>query len=93
MSYKFNSQETRQRLANRDGGFYCYYCGCTLIEDNRLARKIRLTDTERIISYQFPPNKKEITVDHVIPRIAGGKHAIENLVLSCRSCNSNKGIK
>lgn len=29
-------------------------------------------------------------MDHVIPRIDGGSNQIENLVLSCRSCNSIK---
>lgn len=31
-------------------------------------------------------------MDHVIPRIDGGSNQIENLVLSCRSCNSIKSI-
>ena len=93
MGYKFNSQETRQRLAERDGGFYCHYCGCKLIEDNSLAKKIKKIGKMTITSFEFPPEKKEITVDHAIPRYQGGTHDIDNLVLSCKSCNSSKGIK
>lgn len=35
----------------------------------------------------------DITVDHVIPQSQGGKETYENLVLSCRTCNSAKGNK
>jgi 5-methylcytosine-specific restriction endonuclease McrA len=30
-------------------------------------------------------------VDHVIPRSQGGQHAWDNVVASCRRCNSKKG--
>lgn len=33
------------------------------------------------------------TLDHVIPRSKGGKHAWENVVTSCKPCNSRKGNK
>ena len=33
----------------------------------------------------------ELTRDHVIPLIAGGSHAIENIVPACLPCNSSKG--
>lgn len=36
---------------------------------------------------------KDLTIDHVIPRHRGGKHAWENLVSACRSCNHRKGGK
>jgi len=32
------------------------------------------------------------TVDHIIPRSAGGTHAESNLVAACVSCNSKKGV-
>lgn len=30
-------------------------------------------------------------IDHIIPTSRGGKDSIENMVLSCQSCNSAKG--
>lgn len=35
--------------------------------------------------------EKDMTVDHVIPRKNGGKTEWENLVCSCKTCNSKKG--
>ena len=32
-------------------------------------------------------------VDHVIPRIKGGKDELDNLVVACASCNLSKGSK
>jgi hypothetical protein len=32
-----------------------------------------------------------LSVDHLLPRATGGAHAGENMVWSCRSCNSSKG--
>ena len=31
-----------------------------------------------------------MTVDHIEPLAAGGKHVPENLVAACRSCNASK---
>ena len=33
---------------------------------------------------------KDITLDHIEPRTNGGQHSSDNLVTSCRSCNSRK---
>jgi 5-methylcytosine-specific restriction endonuclease McrA len=38
---------------------------------------------------QFPT--RELTVDHVVPRVMGGQHAWTNLVCACVSCNARKG--
>lgn len=37
---------------------------------------------------QFPP--KELTMDHLIPIIRGGKSTKGNLVASCKKCNSER---
>lgn len=35
-------------------------------------------------------NKKDLTIDHVIPQSKGGPHTWENLVTACKKCNSEK---
>ena len=36
---------------------------------------------------------QRLSVDHLIPRIAGGTDEGDNLIWACRSCNSSKGGK
>jgi 5-methylcytosine-specific restriction endonuclease McrA len=36
------------------------------------------------------PGPEELTIDHVVPRSAGGKSAWENCVLACVECNKRK---
>lgn len=36
---------------------------------------------------------ENLSLDHLIPRLRGGEDAADNLVTSCRSCNSSKGAK
>lgn len=36
---------------------------------------------------------RDLTIDHIIPRHRGGRHAWENLVSACRACNHRKGGK
>lgn len=38
-------------------------------------------------------DKKELTLDHMIPRASGGKTTWENSVTACKSCNFKKGSK
>jgi 5-methylcytosine-specific restriction endonuclease McrA len=38
-------------------------------------------------------SKKDLTLDHVMPRSRGGKNEWTNLVTSCFKCNSKKGDK
>ena len=35
--------------------------------------------------------RRKLTVEHIIPILRGGRHAIGNLALACGSCNSSKG--
>ncbi len=39
--------------------------------------------------HQF--STKELTVDHVTPRVLGGQHSWLNLVCACVQCNARKG--
>jgi 5-methylcytosine-specific restriction endonuclease McrA len=34
---------------------------------------------------------RELTIDHVVPRVQGGEHTWGNLVCACVKCNSRKG--
>ena len=36
---------------------------------------------------------KDLTMDHVYPRCKGGKKSWDNIVASCKRCNSRKGYK
>ena len=38
-------------------------------------------------------NKKDVTVDHVVPKAKGGKTTEDNLVICCASCNKMKSSK
>lgn len=40
---------------------------------------------------QYCDSKKQLTIDHIIPRSKGGKHTWDNVVIACESCNSRKG--
>jgi len=42
---------------------------------------------------QYCGTKKNLTIDHVIPRSKGGKDTWENLVACCNPCNLKKGDK
>ncbi len=35
----------------------------------------------------------DLTLDHVVPRVRGGRHTWENLVSACRQCNHRKGCR
>jgi len=40
---------------------------------------------------QYCGTKKELTIDHIIPKAKGGKTTWSNLVTACKKCNSKKG--
>jgi len=37
--------------------------------------------------------KKDLTVEHILPRSCGGEDIPDNVVMVCKSCNSSKGGK
>jgi 5-methylcytosine-specific restriction endonuclease McrA len=37
--------------------------------------------------------QKRMTVDHVVPKVHGGKNTFENTVCACKPCNNKKGDK
>lgn len=42
---------------------------------------------------QYCGSQRDLTIDHVIPRWAGGPQSWDNLVACCRRCNLKKGDK
>jgi 5-methylcytosine-specific restriction endonuclease McrA len=40
---------------------------------------------------QYCGTRKELTIDHVVPRARGGKDTWTNLVTACKKCNAKKG--
>ena len=42
---------------------------------------------------QYCGNRKDLSIDHIIPRSKGGKHIWNNVVIACVACNSRKGDK
>ena len=39
------------------------------------------------------PSRRELTIDHVLPRSRGGKTTWENVVTACQKCNGRKGSR
>jgi len=54
-------------------------------------RNIYLRDRNRCqyCGKSFPT--KELTIDHLVPRVQGGKNTWDNLVCACVKCNAKKG--
>ncbi|NBW36929.1 MAG: HNH endonuclease [Cytophagia bacterium] len=40
---------------------------------------------------QYCGTKRDLTIDHVIPKAQGGKDSWTNLVTACKRCNAKKG--
>jgi 5-methylcytosine-specific restriction endonuclease McrA len=60
--------------------------------------RVRLTRREIFLRDNFTcqycgMKTKELTLDHLVPRHRGGRHAWDNLVSACRACNHRKGGK
>jgi len=55
-----------------------------ILDDERLKMKL-----PRCCAYCG--SKENLSIDHLIPRIAGGGEKGDNAVWACRSCNSSKG--
>jgi len=77
------------QIALRDG-MTCHYCGTWLMPLSALWDLIAPNGTGNRNEIDFM-NDHMATVDHVISRYRGGSDNLDNLVLSCRRCNSSKG--
>jgi len=68
--YRLQKEQMMSRLAARDGGWRCRYCGVSLKDPTNRPR-------------QHQKNWKLPTIDHVIPLSKGGADTEENMVLAC----------
>ena len=60
----------------------------------QLSRKnIFLRDDGRCQYCGMQTSMKSGTVDHIVPRSKGGRHAWENVVIACIPCNQKKGSR
>jgi hypothetical protein len=92
----YKHAEKRQEIANRRG-WSCFYCGTRLVPmilnpepepfNCDLDYHVYIPDPQ----YAGLAGYSEATIDHMVPRSRGGSGKIDNLTLSCRSCNSKKG--
>ena len=58
----------------------------SLYDDERIKMKV-------LQACYYCGDKQQLCVDHLIPKMRGGPDASDNLIWSCRSCNSSKGGK
>ena len=58
----------------------------SLFDDERIKMKVQQ-------ACYYCGDKQQLCVDHLIPKMRGGPDASDNLIWSCRSCNSSKGGK
>lgn len=92
MSERGNLMRLHDRLAERDGGWACHYCGQSLAHFGPQDELVGLVESPfggwtTASGWDFPE------ADHVVPRAAGGTDALENRVLACPRCNRRKGTR
>lgn len=100
---------TRLALAERDGGWTCFYCSTPVIDDLN-PDHFEQTTIESCagghhdvypcdqgcvgsIFRMAAHGRRWAQVDHVLPRSRGGSNNLVNLVLACSDCNSRKGAR
>jgi hypothetical protein len=61
----------------------------------KISDTIREWEAEQSLpkSCVFCGSEENLTTDHLIPKNRGGDNSADNLVLSCKSCNSSRGDK
>lgn len=75
------------QLRERPTCVTCYYCGCDLA---LLADDVVITPWGDVV---IRPGCRLPTTDHKLPASRGGEDGLENVVLACVPCNSQKGAK
>ena len=68
----------------------------------RVPRRLKIPLTRRTVMMRdnytcqycgVRPSKGELTIDHVIPKVRGGRTTWENVVCACKPCNLQKGSR
>lgn len=89
-------------ISVRDG-WSCHYCGCELVPSGYYLYIQMGKPIDELLEHHYIDNTclekynrgvKEATIDHKTPLSKGGlPRDLNNMVLSCRSCNSKKRTK
>lgn len=92
----YNTRKLQKEVGDRDG-WTCYHCGISLVPswawyqlfDLPLSQVYRCRPaSEWGYKESMKRGARCATVDHIIPHSLGGSDRPDNLVLSCRDCNS-----
>ena len=62
-----------------------------MIYDKTIRRYVYFRDGGRCFYCGRRLSLRQVTLDHFLPRAAGGKSEVFNLVACCKSCNREKG--
>lgn len=81
-------EQHARTIACRDGGWRCHYCGAALCPPGSGAP---IGYSVTVGGYRYCEFYQPAHVDHKTPKTRGGTHDLDNLVLSCMTCNARKG--
>ncbi len=83
-------RELRRRVQRRDGGV----CANCRVDTNALRRSLKGRGSwARMRALGFAPRRSLWELDHVVPLIDGGTHALSNLQTLCVPCHRAKSAR
>ena len=102
-------ENNKERINEKSKAYYATPKGKAVARAVHKRRKCAIKNTEMIVTSEelvdivenannvcYWCNKKIVGtehIDHYIPLAKGGKHSIDNMVVSCAKCNQSKGAK
>jgi hypothetical protein len=97
---RFGSLSNRRLKFFRSRGYKCHYCGSelwdllrSLVEAKEFKVFWRSVCDEAGCELDQIPANHLATIDHKLALFNGGDDREDNIVPSCKSCNSSKGIR